>query len=176
MNPSAHLRWLVIGYGNGLREDDGAGPAAAAAVEALGLHGVGVTVCHQLTPELSGSLAAVDCAVFLDATAAEPPGVGVRVSAIGAGMAPGWTGHLASPESLLALTELLHARRPRAWCLAIPGERFGWGSGLSETARQGVDAAVNQVRTLHEAWGVSPMDGAIHEAGVKEGDPCTRPA
>jgi hydrogenase maturation protease len=176
MNPSRHLRWLVIGYGNGLREDDGAGPAAAAAVEALRLPGVGVTVCHQLTPELSESLATVDCAVFLDAAAAGTREVGVRVSEIGAGGASRWTGHLASPESLLALTELLHARRPRAWCVAIPGERFGWGSGFSETTRRGVDAAVNHVLALHAASIVWPMDGAIHEVGLEGGDPCTRPA
>ncbi len=45
---------LVIGYGNALRGDDGAGPAAAAALrDQLPLRIADVRFFHQLLPELS---------------------------------------------------------------------------------------------------------------------------
>ena len=52
---------LVIGYGNSLRGDDGIGPAVAQAfADEDATECADVIVCHQLTPELAESIAAVD--------------------------------------------------------------------------------------------------------------------
>ena len=49
--PAASRDFLVIGYGNTLRGDDGVGPRVAVAVEDLQLPGVRTLVCQLLTPE-----------------------------------------------------------------------------------------------------------------------------
>ena len=48
---------VVIGYGNELRGDDGAGPRVARAVAAHNLPGVQIITAHQLTPEMADGLA-----------------------------------------------------------------------------------------------------------------------
>ena len=44
---------LIVGYGNDLRSDDGAGRVVASRVEAMDLPGVVVRSQSQLTPELA---------------------------------------------------------------------------------------------------------------------------
>lgn len=142
------VHWLVVGYGNELRGDDGAGPVAARRIQDLGLTGVEVLVGHQLLPEHSARLADVDAVVFVDALA--DPGAGLVCQPVVADDGGGWTGHLGTPASLLALTRLLVGRCPKGWVLGVPVERFGWEIGLSARARAGVDEAVDRVRELIE--------------------------
>lgn len=146
---------LVIGYGNALRGDDGVGPAVAERVGALGLSGVRGEVLHQLTPELAGDVAEAGTVVFVDAMEADSgqdiaaPGVIVRELDAAGGL--GWSGHRCSPEGLLALSAELYGRSPRAWCVAVPVRGFGWGPGLTEEARKGVEVAVEAIRNLWES-------------------------
>ena len=58
---------LVIGYGNDLRSDDGAGRAVAEMVSDLDLPGVEVRTMSQLTPELSLAITGRAKVVFVDA-------------------------------------------------------------------------------------------------------------
>ena len=50
-SPAAGRDFLVIGYGNTLRGDDGVGPRVAEAVGKLNLPGVRTLICQQLSPE-----------------------------------------------------------------------------------------------------------------------------
>lgn len=180
MDPDCAPRLVVIGYGNEMRGDDGAGVVAAVAVEELGLPGVEVETRHQLTPELSELLAVADVVVFLDA--AVPGGGAVRAREVQPGAESGWTGHAGTPESILALTVALHGRQPRVWCVEIPVERFGWGPGLSEEATAGAACAVDLVRQIWAEWRCVARsgEGAAGEVarspltGARE--PCTKPA
>ena len=63
----AVTEWLVIGYGNELRGDDGAGPSVGRAVASWHLPGVRTLAVHQLTPELAEDLAQTKRVVFVDA-------------------------------------------------------------------------------------------------------------
>ena len=45
-----------------------------------------------------------------------------------------FTTHEMSPSSVLALTEELYARRPRAWLMAIRGYEWNLAEGLSPQA------------------------------------------
>ena len=58
---------LVIGYGNDLRSDDGAGRAVAEAIAERDLPGVEVRSMSQLTPELSLEISGRRVVVFVDA-------------------------------------------------------------------------------------------------------------
>jgi Ni,Fe-hydrogenase maturation factor len=66
---------LVVGYGNSLRGDDGAGWHAAARLAAdPRLTGARVLARHQLTPELAAEVATASLVVLVDATTDAPPG------------------------------------------------------------------------------------------------------
>ena len=68
---------LVIGYGDSLRSDDGAGPRVAELLS--GLEGLTVLTRHQLVPELADDFRGRDVVVFVDAAATLKPGeVAVR--------------------------------------------------------------------------------------------------
>jgi Ni,Fe-hydrogenase maturation factor len=56
--------------------------------------------------------------------------------------------HHSDPHALLALTQILHGRSPRAWWLLIPAERYDHGVALSKTTRAGVRAATEMVSVL----------------------------
>ena len=139
-------RRLVVGYGNPLRGDDGAGAAAAQALAAR----VGepaaeeVLATQQLLPEMSERLAAVGLALFLDASLEVPAGAVEWRAVRPAGGAPP-LGHHAVPERLLALTEALHGRRPRAVVAHIGARRLDYGAGLSPEVRRAVERVTERL-------------------------------
>ena len=142
----AHL--LVIGYGNTLRRDDGAGPWVAEAVAALDLPGVRTLVRHQLTPELADPIAAAGTVVFVDACA-------VATAAVGWGrLAPADSAqilaHAANPATLLALARQLFGRAPEAWLLTVPASDFAFGEGLSPATQRHCPQAVQHICALAE--------------------------
>ena len=53
-----------------------------------------------------------------------------------------FTTHELSPASVLALTEELYARRPRAWMLAVRGYEWELAEGLSPRAEINLSAAL----------------------------------
>lgn len=135
--------WLVIGFGNTLRRDDGAGVRLAEAVEALGLPGVRVVTCHQLTPELAASIAEAGGVVFADAALdlkARPRWRKLRSAA-----APASLAHASDPRALLSLAQALYGHAPPAWMLTLPAPDLDYGEGLSPVAQQGVAAALRRL-------------------------------
>jgi hydrogenase maturation protease len=139
---------LLLGIGNDLRGDDGAGPRVARALE--GRVPWDVRAVHGLTPEMADDLVEVDLALFVDAHAdvalAQPVWTHHRVEAA----APGTPllGHTLDVPALLALTAQLHGRAPRAATLSLPARDFSLGETLSPEAEAGVTAAVAALRTL----------------------------
>jgi len=134
---------LVIGYGNPLRGDDGAGPEAA---RRLSEHGIEALSVHQLTPELAERISAARAVFFLDASESLPPG-GVAVKPLEASAA-GPMEHYASPAALLRLAREVYDAQPEAWLIAMGGAGFELGEGLSEAAERAVSRAVQAVLEL----------------------------
>ncbi len=136
-------RTLVIGYGNTLRGDDGAGICAA---ERTAGHfpEVDVVTVHELQPELAESMARYERVVFLDAAME-----GSRVRSMAVEAAPvhrleGSHGH--TPEELLALCRSVYGHMlEQALVVAIPGETFDFGEQLSPFTEQMVEQAVEEV-------------------------------
>ena len=149
---------VVIGYGNTLRGDDGAGPEVAAAVARLGLPGVRALAVPQLTPELAEVLAGARLAVFVDAWMG-PKAAGVDVLSVQAVGRPASLGHTSDPGALLALAEAIYGARPPAWIIRIPASRFPFGAGLSPGAHRGIAAALREVVRL-----VAPCGSGSGEA------------
>ncbi len=140
------LMLLIIGYGNSLRSDDGVGPKAAEAIEALGLPGVRTLACDLLTPELAEPISKADCVVFVDAAVDSPREVQLRP------LVPAESSqvmaHAADPRTMLALARDVFNHAPQAWWLTIPIENIGIGDQLSAFAQRGLSTAIQKVRLL----------------------------
>ena len=143
--------FLVIGYGNTLRRDDGVGPRVAERIAALGLPGVQAMACALLTPELAEAVARARVVVFVDAAVNGSPQVQLR-SLEPAGPSR-ILAHAADPRGLLTQAHDLFGRAPPAWWLTIPVQDLGIGEELSALARRGLEIAVEEVLGLARAAG-----------------------
>jgi hydrogenase maturation protease len=130
---------LVIGYGNTLRCDDGAGVALA---EQLVAHWhrqcilAKLLTVTQLVPELAADIAAdgVIAVVFVDA-AAGGLGQPVQVRQVDSIVASPGLGHHLDPAALLVYTRLLYGCNLPAWLVTVPGADFDYGMDLSTEAQ-----------------------------------------
>jgi hydrogenase maturation protease len=147
---------LIVGYGNRLRCDDGAGPAVADAiapwVDASRLGGrVTVIEAHQLLPELAAELAIAAAVLFVDA--ALTPSTDPALPPVAAPVPLAWSetaaptvGHGSQPVDLLALAKALYDRAPAAWILPIPVADFCFSDRPSAAGQVAIDAAIVQVK------------------------------
>jgi hydrogenase maturation protease len=138
---------LVIGYGNGLRGDDGIGPWVAGEVRARGWPGVRALALPQLTPELAELLAGVRLAVFVDA-AWSCPGLAVNVRRVEPAPANNSLTHFGGPRELLGLAERLYGRAPEAWLVSVEGCEFGLSEQLSAAALRHGRLALQHIERL----------------------------
>ena len=154
---------LVIGYGNALRGDDGAGPRAArlfgerSAAQMPGGTRRALAV-HQLLPELVEDVARAARVVFIDAypahdgneaheaqEGAAPLRIAALLPATDEAERTG-TAHAASsaaPAQLLALCARLYRRVPRAWLVGIPAYDLAAGATISPRTAQRIEDAVD---------------------------------
>lgn len=141
-------RWLIIGYGNTLRGDDGVGQQVAAAVTAWAQPQIQALAVHQLTPDLAAAIAEVTQVVFVDAAlnTGTPPTIALAPLQLNG--TETFTTHIASPHALLALAQRLYGATPIAYLLTIPGVDFELGEGLSAIATTGKAQALQQLRDL----------------------------
>ena len=138
--------FLVIGYGNVLRHDDGVGPRVAEAVEALQLPGVRTLICQLLTPELAEPISRARFAVFVDAAVDAPKEVQLRK--LEPNESSQIMAHAADPRTMLALARDVYGRAPEAWWLTIPAVELGFGEELSPEAQRGFETAVEKIKAL----------------------------
>lgn len=148
---------LVIGYGNDLRGDDGAGLSVAQRLAEVG-RAARVVGVRQLVPELAVDIAAAACVVFVDVYAANDAQLSLRIERIEridgvAGVADGEhaapiLAHRVAPAALLALAARLYRAYPDAWLLAVPAFDFALGATISPQTARCIDAAIAFCRTL----------------------------
>ncbi len=150
------MQILILGYGNTLRSDDGAGQIVADTVATWDLPQVRSLSVHQLTPELAEPLSQAQRAIFVDAY----PAAAVQVQVLqppatrtenleGALPSPGLTvGHAADPRSLLALTQQVYGVAPASWLFLIPAVNFEFGEQLSSVTQQGITWALAEIQHL----------------------------
>lgn len=136
---------IVIGIGNELRRDDGAGPAVVAALRgrAAALPAT-LAVTDGEPARLIELWAGADLAIVVDAVRAEPPSPG-RIHDLGADTAAlaarPVSGHALGLGEAVALGLAVDRMPERLRVLAIEGLDFGFGPGLTPQ----VSAAVGLV-------------------------------
>jgi hydrogenase maturation protease len=144
------MKTLILGYGNTLRRDDGLGIYAAQTLASTALPvDVEVRACHQLSPELSVTLAQVERAVFIDVALAadgEKPGmIKIRELHPRTTQPSGITHHF-DPETLLAMAETLYGHTPRATLFSVTAEKFDLKEGLSPEVDAILPALVDEIK------------------------------
>ncbi len=145
---------LIIGFGNTLRRDDGAGAVAArllAADTRLERPEVEVREAYQLLPEMALDLAEVTLVVFVDADARGLPGsieihdidpqAAERADADARGE-PGASSHHVGGGQLVALAAALTGRAPEAVAIGIGVADLGMGEGLSPAVEAALPTVV----------------------------------
>jgi hydrogenase maturation protease len=145
-NRPAGRDFLVIGYGNTLRGDDGVGPRVVEAVEKLKLPGVRTLICQQLSPEHAEPVSQARLVVFVDAAVDAPREVQFRK------LEPAGStqlmAHAADPCTMLALARDVFGHCPEAWWLTIPAEHTGFSEELSPPVRRNLKTAVEKIQAL----------------------------
>lgn len=146
---------LVIGYGNDLRGDDGAGICVAGKIAKQSPQ-TRVIIIHQLTPELAGDIATASRVLFIDAYPARETGAKLRIEKISATQARSESaiGHHGDPSSLLRLADELFGAAPEAWLIGIPAFNFDLGEKFSPQTTERIDEAIETVRRF-------PSDGNL---------------
>ena len=138
--------FLVIGYGNELRGDDGVGPKVAAAVDALHLPGVHTLICQQLSPEHAEPVSQARVVVFVDAAVDAPREVLLR--ALEPAGSSQLMAHAADPRTMLALARDVFGHCPEGWWLTIPAKDTGFSEDLTPEAQRGLEEAVEKIQAL----------------------------
>jgi Ni,Fe-hydrogenase maturation factor len=170
---------LIIGYGNTLRGDDGAGQRVAEMVSEWGLDEVRSLSVHQLTPELAEPISTAKLAIFVDAypdtdsqglqvrrledppppplKRGEPEGAsGGTPALLGRGEPEGASGgkfsHNCDPRSLLQMAKLLYGSAPPAWWLLVPAVNFDFGEDFSAVTAEGIVEVLSKIKELLVGW------------------------
>jgi hydrogenase maturation protease len=137
------LNTLVIGYGNVLRGDDGAGFLAAELLrDKLRDPEIEILSQHQLLPELMEPISRAARVIFIDAAVSGRAGKVHRIPLRPAPACARFTHH-ATPESLLAGAQALYGHTPEATLYTIPGRSFDTGQELSPSVRRAVNELVD---------------------------------
>jgi hydrogenase maturation protease len=133
---------LVIGYGNTLRGDDGAGVAAAERI-ARRFPQIDVLTVHQLQPELAETITWYDTVFFIDASVSAGE-IEMKPLVPGEDALPGGT-HATTPAMLVALSKNLYDRQPgNVFFGAIPACACDHGNSLSPLTARKVDEFVDR--------------------------------
>ena len=143
-------RTIILACGNPLRGDDGIAWHIARCLQ-RGYGDAETEICcaQQWTPELAERISKASLAIFVDASAALPPGK-IRLQPVSSSKdSPGATTHSLSPAQLLTLADELYERVPeRAFLLTIGGASFEHGDKLSPLVRLVIPKALAQIRAL----------------------------
>jgi hydrogenase maturation protease len=139
---------LVIGYGNGLRSDDGAGWHVADRLLAdARAAGTEVVRGHQLMPEYALDVSRASVVVFVDASNELAPGAVAVRSVAPAAEPSAWSHHL-TPAALLALSRELYGTTPSASLVSIGAASFDVGDRLSAVVEDALPVALDAVMAI----------------------------
>jgi hydrogenase maturation protease len=146
------MKTLVIGYGNTMRSDDGAGVAIAEALDKELLEGVEVRTCQQLHVEFISEFSQYDRIILAD-TSVEGEEVDLRK------IRPTSRDYMASshhlgPELLLRLAEVTNLGQPELYLCMVRGKCFDYGEELSEEVAKRTREAVDKIKNLIIGEGV----------------------
>ncbi len=135
--------WLIIGYGNPLRGDDGAGPIFVEQLRTkLAPDFARIITVHQLTPELALELSRPEItrALFVDVKRQQHSAA--EILPLPKDSVQSSFGHQLQPDILLHSAEHLYGRPLPGWLLTLPGRDFSFSEQLSSTTSDAFESAL----------------------------------
>jgi hydrogenase maturation protease len=143
------MNYLVIGYGNTLRSDDGAGQIVADRVATWKLPNLRSLAVHQLTPELAEDLANSDIVIFVDAVIlSKQNSEKLEIKTLECDRIYSNSGHIENPRSLLYLSKIVYKKSPLAYWILIPAINFDFGEEISSLTQQGITQALLAIEEI----------------------------
>ena len=133
------IKVLIYGIGNPGRRDDGLGPRLIARLQEEGAAAADLEIRYQLNIEEALKIKDYDVVIFADAS--KEIDSSWKFREIGPSETIAFTTHEMSPESVLALSQELYGRTPKAFALAIKGYDWEMGESLSEEAEKNLSQA-----------------------------------
>lgn len=141
---SKGLKTLVVGYGNILRGDDGAGPSVARRLDEEHLPGVIIRTLHQLAPELLDEAVDYPRVLFIDAS---DRGDEVKIEKISSsGIQNASSTHHFSPQLFCRMARQVYQHDLNLYLCSIRGEHFDLGEGLSPQVEARCEQALTLIR------------------------------
>ena len=149
---------IIIGFGNTLRGDDGAGVRAAELIRDA-FPEIDVITLHELQPELAEKISYYRTVVFIDACAGGTALTCARIDADPYGKPD--DSHNQSPARLLAVSNSLYNHSPDlAVVVGIPATQFEFGETLSPTTALMLPECVPLVGRLMRRTSMDAVVGA----------------
>ena len=143
------MNYLVIGYGNTLRSDDGAGQIVANQIATWQLPNVRSLAVHQLTPELAENIANSDTVIFVDAViSAKQNSEKIEIKTLKCDYKYSNSGHTENPRSLLYLSKIIYNKSPLAYWVLIPAINFDFGEQITSITEQGITQALKTIKKI----------------------------
>ncbi|MEM8640846.1 MAG: hydrogenase maturation protease [Cyanobacteria bacterium P01_G01_bin.54] len=160
---------LVIGYGNSLQSDDGAGQSVARTVANWQNPLVRTRTTCDLMPTLASEIAQADVVVFVKAMAHKAAvDASLQVHLLSPQQADSAWGHHCTPQILLTLTQRLYGVLPqKSYWFWIPGQEFGFGEQFSVLTRNGVQQALTQLSELVRSHEQKPKSRLMAERSAR---------
>lgn len=146
---------LIVGFGNTLRGDDGAGwKAAQLLVEDPRVDGAVIVARHQLTPELAEDISRAGLVVLIDARRDSLPTGSVAVSMVRPKpnrVSSRLSTHDLDPSALVGLAERMFGPAPPVVLVSVSAAKLDHGDRLSPEMRAAMPAVLDAVvRAAHE--------------------------
>ncbi|MCX6139171.1 MAG: hydrogenase maturation protease [Ignavibacteriales bacterium] len=140
---------LVIGYGNTVRTDDGAGIWIAEKLSSFQISGVVVTTTHQLSLDLLEEFKSYARVVFIDASVEGDP---VQFDSVGKPAVPvPPSAHHCTPADLVSTYSQLYGGSIEGYFCTVRGENFEFGTELTAATVQHASSAVEMLEKF--LWG-----------------------
>lgn len=151
---------IVVGIGNELRRDDGAGPAVIGELRRRGLPNVILSVSDGEPARLIELWSRVDVAVVVDAarTAGGAPGA-VHESDALAGVRPNASSHALGLGEALRLGEALDRMPATLRTYVIEAADFDYGEGLTPSVARATIEVADRISALARSLRIRP--GAV---------------
>ncbi len=146
------MKWLIIGYGNTLRGDDGSGPYLIRQLrQSLPEGQVQLMDSQQLVPEMVEDILQPDIAKVLFVDVKRNQSRPCLLTPVTSPAKDRAVTHQVGPELLLFMAAELYAQRRRGWLLSLRGSHFAHSDQLSRDAKQALEKGVRLIEKLVSA-------------------------
>ena len=149
---------VVIGYGNPLRSDDGAGfHAAELLADDARAEGTLVLARHQLTPELAEDISQAGLVVLVDAATAAAKAGAVSIRPLPRSPRPALLfSHHVDPTTLLELSDALFGQSPPVMQVTVGIGSADPGTALSAAVADAMPRIVDAVIDMIDRFRLRP--------------------